>query len=136
MSKRRFLRGSDDAIDLNISPLIDMVFILLIFFIVTTVFVEEEGIDVNKPTPGAPSQSSEENKIIILEITQHGKILHEGVELGLNSVRSTVSKLNRREKLPVIIEANPKAPSGIMVRVMDEARQGGAETISISTKSS
>ena len=60
MGKRKNISGGDDRIDINISPMIDMVFILLIFFIVTTVFVEEEGLDVNKPSPGGANNLDNE----------------------------------------------------------------------------
>ena len=56
MSNRRSISAGEESTEVNISPLIDMVFILLIFFIVTTVFVEEEGLDVNKPQPSAATR--------------------------------------------------------------------------------
>jgi len=120
MSNRRSLSGGDDKIDINISPMIDMVFILLIFFIVTTVFVEEEGLDVNKPSPGG--QSNLDNETLVLHITKNGAVMFEGREIGLSGVRATVRNKMQREVLPLILEVEMEAPSGIMIRVMDEAK--------------
>ncbi len=130
MSRHRQLATEDDSIKMNISPLIDMVFILLIFFIVTTVFVEEEGLDVNKPEPSAEATTLESNTIIF-KIMNSGQIYYSGIEIGINAVRAKVRELSRQEVLPVIIEVENSAPSAIMVRVMDESKLAGAEAISI-----
>ena len=129
MSKRRRLKGADDKIELNISPLIDMVFILLIFFIVTTVFVEEEGLDVQKPQPGG--SATEESNMIVFLINNNGRVFFEGQDIGVGGVRAAVRRATQKEKPPVIIEVENAAPSGIMVRVMDEARVAEAVAISI-----
>ncbi len=129
MSKRRRLNIEDDDTKLNISPLIDMVFILLIFFIVTTVFVEEEGLDVQKPQPGG--KATEESNMIVFLINNNGRVLLDGRDIGVGGVRAAVRRETRKEKPPIIVEVENSAPSGIMVRVMDEARSAGAEAISI-----
>ena len=129
MSKRRGLKGADDNVELNISPLIDMVFILLIFFIVTTVFVEEEGLDVQKPQPGG--SATEDTNMIVFLINNNGRVLLDGLDIGVGGVRAAVRRETRKEKPPIIVEVENSAPSGIMVRVMDEARIAGAEAISI-----
>ena len=120
MSNRKRLSGGDDKIDINISPMIDMVFILLIFFIVTTVFVEEEGLDVDKPSPGG--QSNLDIETVIFHITKNGAVMFEGREIGLSGVRATIRNKMQREVLPLILEVEMEAPSGIMIRVMDEAK--------------
>ena len=74
--KRRFSGISEGSDEINISPLIDMVFILLIFFIVTTVFVEETGVEVNKPQASS-AQDLEKNSILIA-ITANGKVVYGG----------------------------------------------------------
>ena len=120
MGKRKNISGGDDRIDINISPMIDMVFILLIFFIVTTVFVEEEGLDVNKPSPGGANNL--DNETVVFHITKGGSVIYEGKEIGLSGVRATIRNKMQHEVLPLILEVEPEAPSGIMVRVMDEAK--------------
>jgi len=115
---------------MNISPLIDMVFILLIFFIVTTVFVDEQGLGVNKPEPSAEAKAME-NETIVFTILNSGQIFYGKNEIGINSVRAKISELTRKDKLPVIIEVDNAAPAGTMVRIMDEATLAGAEAISL-----
>ena len=133
-ASRRRLSGESDRIEINISPMIDCVFILLIFFIVTTVFVEEEGLAVNKPQAAA-SQSLDKD-LITIKITQKGQILYENRSIGLSGVRREVRNKLSREKLPVVLQVENDAAAGILVRVMDEATLGGAEAISINSAGS
>lgn len=130
MSRHHQLKAGEDEIKMNISPLIDMVFILLIFFIVTTVFVDEQGLAVNKPEPTAEAKTME-NDTIIFTILNSGQIFFGKNEIGINAVRAKVRELSRQDKLPVIIEVDNAAPSGTMVRIMDEATLAGAEAISL-----
>lgn len=129
---RRNIKYPEEKSDINISPMIDMVFILLIFFIVTTVFVEEQGIDADRPQPGPPTKEQDKQPIT-LHISTNGQIfLKDGQgnhEIGINTVRSNVSERLRENKVPVIIEVEDKVTSGRMVSVIDEARIGGAEKV-------
>lgn len=118
--------------EINISPLIDMIFILLIFFIVTTVFVEETGVDVRKPD--AVSAVSLDQESIQIAVTAQGNVIYGGREIGAGGVRATVRRLTRDEPLPVILLVDEAAAGGIIVRVIDEARLGGASTISIAAE--
>ena len=120
--------GSDE---INISPLIDMVFILLIFFIVTTVFVEETGVEVDKPQ--ASAALSLEKQSILLAVTDDNKIVYGGQEVGLSGIRSIVRRLTRDEDTPVIIQADKAVSVEMIVRVIDEAKLGGALKVSLST---
>lgn len=124
--------SSNESDELNISPLIDMVFILLIFFIVTTVFVEETGVDVNKPQAASAVQL--EKNSILIAITDTGKVVYGGREIGLSGVRSIVRRNTQREKMPVIIQSDRNVPTHLLVGVIDEAKLAGAETVSISTE--
>jgi len=130
--KRGRLTGSGEAeiAEINISPLIDMIFILLIFFIVTTVFVEETGVDITRPE--AATAAALERESILIAITERGQVIYGGQEIGINGVRATVRRLTQRESLPVILQVDESANAGLVVRVMDEARIAGAATISIS----
>jgi len=122
---------SDATSEINISPLIDVVFILLIFFIVTTVFVEETGIEVNKPR-AATQQDLEKNSILI-GVTPGGQVFYGGREIGVAGVRSTVSRLLRQDAMPVIIQADRETPTESTVQVLDEAKLGGAQQVFVST---
>ncbi|MEM9446462.1 MAG: biopolymer transporter ExbD [Verrucomicrobiota bacterium] len=130
--KRFGLRESDgDEGGVDMSPLIDCVFILLIFFIVTTVFVEEKGVEVDKPQ--AAASASDENNSILIAITEDGRILHEQTNLGLSGIQSLVRRKIRQEDVPVIIQSDKNSNAGLMVRVIDEAKLGGATKVSIGT---
>jgi biopolymer transport protein ExbD len=129
---RRSRRGSStgEAVDINLSPLIDMVFILLIFFIVTTVFVEETGVDIVKPEAASARRLDQES--IQIAVTAAGQIVYGGQDIGLQGVRPIVRRLVQKGELPVIIQVDENASGGIIVRVIDEAKLGGAGSISIS----
>ena len=132
---RKFQRfgepASDETSEINISPLIDVVFILLIFFIVTTVFVEETGVEINKPR-AATQQDLEKNSILI-GVTPGGQVFYGRREIGVAGVRSTVSRLLRQDTVPVIIQADRDTPTESTVQVLDEAKLGGAQQVFVST---
>ncbi|MGC9451117.1 MAG: ExbD/TolR family protein [Oceanipulchritudo sp.] len=134
MKRRRvFSAGRGATEDINISPLIDMVFILLIFFIVTTVFVEETGVEVTKPQ--AASQIQLEKNSILIAITANNNVVYGGREIGVNGVRGIVKRLIQDDpKMPVIIQADENVPTRILVRVIDEAKLAGANSVNISTE--
>lgn len=131
--KRRFSNADEGSDEINISPLIDMVFILLIFFIVTTVFVEETGVSVNKPQASS-AQDLEKNSILIA-ITANGKVVYGGREISPTGVRSTVKRLSQKEKMPVIIQADKSVTTELLIKVIDEAKLAGAESVNVSTDS-
>lgn len=134
MKRRRiFANGSKQTQDINISPLIDMVFILLIFFIVTTVFVEETGVEVTKPQAASASQL--EKNSILIAITANGNVVYGGRDVGVNGVRAVVRRLIQEDaKMPVIIQADESVPTRLLVRVIDEAKLAGAQSVNISTE--
>ena len=134
MKRRRvFSTNRGGSEDINISPLIDMVFILLIFFIVTTVFVEETGVEVTKPQ--AASQIQLEKNSILIAITANNNVVYGGRDIGVNGVRSVVKRLIQDDpKMPVIIQADENVPTRILVRVIDEAKLAGANSVNISTE--
>lgn len=125
--------GADDDSEagIDMSPLIDCVFILLIFFIVTTTFVEETGVDVDKPQ--AASATRLEKTSILIAITAKGEIVYGGQDIGIGGVQPTVKRQMQKEKVPVIIQADAVAQSGLLVRVIDEAKLAGAVQVSIAT---
>lgn len=119
---------------IDMSPLIDCVFILLIFFIVTTVFVEETGVEVDKPQAASASQL--EKTSILFAITEKGEVIYGGRDVGVGGVRSVVKRLIQKEDIPVIIQADKVSQSGLLVRVIDEAKLGGATKVSLATAKS
>lgn len=133
MRKRRIFSGPGSEEGINISPLIDMVFILLIFFIVTTVFVEETGVEVTKPQ--AASQVQLEKNSILIAITANNNVVYGGRDIGVNGVRGIVTRLiQENPRMPVIIQADETVPTRLLVRVIDEAKLAGAVSVNISTE--
>ena len=129
MRFRRSLEEPDEPIELNLIPLIDVIMFLLIFFISTTSFIEMPGVEVDKPK--LVSARDMEKNSIIFAITSDGKVAYAGKEIGLGGVRPTVKRLCAKEPLPVIIQVDQNAFSGLMVRVMDEAKLGGAKEVNL-----
>jgi biopolymer transport protein ExbD len=129
MRFRRTLEEPEEAIELNLIPLIDVIMFLLIFFISTTAFIEMPGIDVDKPR--AITANLVEKNSIIFAVTTEGKIAYGGKEIGLGGVRPTVKRLCAKEPLPVVIQADQNSSSGLMIRVMDEAKLGGAKDVKL-----
>jgi biopolymer transport protein ExbD len=133
MRRFRHFNGQDaNASEINISPLIDVVFILLIFFIVTTVFVEETGVDVDKPR-AASAQDLEKNSILIA-VTSNGQVYQGGRSIGISGVRSVVAAmLEVDDQMPVIIQGDTSANHGVIVSVIDAAKLAGARTVNLAT---
>ena len=130
-SRKRIHKGEENA-DINISPMIDMVFILLIFFIVTTVFVEEEGIMIDKPTPQPPDDQQEKpDEPVMLRVTDTNQVIHDGNIITLNRVETIVKNALAQADVPVIMQVERGALAGMMVQVMDRAKIGGADKISV-----
>jgi biopolymer transport protein ExbD len=117
---------------IDLSPMIDCVFILLIFFIVTTTFVEETGVEVDKPQ--AASSVQLEKTSMLFAITAQGGVFYGGRDIGIGGVQPQVKRTlqSAREEVPVIIQADQAAPAGLLVRVIDQAKLGGAEKVSVS----
>ena len=134
MKYRRPITETEEISEINVSPLIDMVFILLIFFIVTTVFVEETGIDVD--VPQAASAASLEKNSILLAVTSKGQVVYGGREIGIEGVRSLVKRLTQSDDLPVIIQGDKTAQYDVVVQVLNNAKLGGAENVSLATEPS
>ena len=128
---REALAEEESETGIDMSPLIDCVFILLIFFIVTTVFVEETGVEVDKPQ--AASSVQLEKTSILIALTGKGQIVYGGREIGVSGVQPLVKRLLQKEDLPVIIQADQTAQSGLLVRIIDEAKLAGATKVSVAT---
>lgn len=134
MKRRRTLYACEPRNEeINISPLIDIVFILLIFFIVTTVFVEETGVEVRRPK--AVSAADLERHAILIAITAEGKVMHAGREIGVHGVRGTVSRLMRQEERPVVLRVDKSVSIDLYTQVHDAALLGGAQRVNLATLS-
>jgi biopolymer transport protein ExbD len=117
--------------ELDLAPLLDVVFILLIFFIVTTVFVKETGVEVDKPT--AVSTKQLQKSVLMIAITQSSEVVYAGTNIGVKGVRSTLSQAIRSKVKPLVIQADKTVPTDLLVQVIDQAKLAGIKSVSIAT---
>ena len=117
---------SDDSADVNITPLLDIVFILLIFFIVTATFLREQGIDVRTPEDNEDEQDTVPPPAILLAVQQDGFVRVNNIRvIDPASVTPVVQEFYAREPQGVVlVSAAPESESGVVVEVMDQARDG------------
>lgn len=131
MRKNDISMGLDDeGEEINLTPMLDVVFIMLIFFIVTASFVKESGIDVNRPD--APTAVKQENANILVAISQNDEIWIDRRMIDPRAVRANIKRLHAENpKGSVIIQADKKSTNEMLVIVMDAARQAGVYNVSI-----
>jgi biopolymer transport protein ExbD len=130
--KRRSTSASQ-TIELNMGPLIDLIFLLLIFFIVTTTFVKETGVEVHRPV--AKTAERKEKSTILIGVTKEGSIYMENRAIDVRAVRANVEKaLAESPESGVIVIADQKSLTGIVIRVVDQCRLAGASSVSIAAK--
>ena len=132
MPHRMISAEPEPETEINLSPMIDCIFILLIFFIVTTVFVEEPGVDIFKPD--ATVDLDLEKNSIIIAVTSDNKVVYGGKEVGISGVGARVRALLNKDELPVIIQADARADHGVFSDVWSEVKNAGAKKISLSTR--
>jgi biopolymer transport protein ExbD len=133
MGRFRSLGNSEaEAPAVDMGPLMDCVFILLIFFIVTTTFVDETGVEVDKPQAASAVQL--EKTSILLALTEKGEVVYGGREIGIGGVQPLVKRMLQKEDVPVIIQADAASQSGLLVRVIDEAKLAGATKVSLASR--
>jgi biopolymer transport protein ExbD len=126
---RRIRRETDEQ-NIDLTPMLDVVFIMLIFFIVTTSFIRETGIDINRPSAATAEKKSKGN--ILIAITQGGEIWLDKRRIDIRAVRANIQRL--KAKFPqssVIIQSDTNSRTGLLVQVMDQIRLAGVQNISI-----
>ncbi|MDX1454289.1 MAG: biopolymer transporter ExbD [Gammaproteobacteria bacterium] len=129
---RRHAQPEEDA-EINMTPMLDIVFIMLIFFIVTTSFVKEAGFEVTRP----PASTAEEKKLgnVMIAITDTGAVWMSKREVELTQVRLLVEQAkSENPEGSVVIIADENAPTGVVVQVMDEARKAGADRVALAAQ--
>ncbi len=127
---RRKHRESDEAI-INVTPMLDIVFIMLIFFIVTTSFVKEFGVDMSRPS-NEPPKTEKLSEVIFIRIDDTGQIFVRDRLTDIRAVRANiVSGLAQKPDASVVVAAARDADVGILVRVVDQARVAGAQQVSL-----
>ena len=133
MMRRKFSFEEGEENDVDLTPMIDIVFIMLIFFIVTASFVKEAGIDVNRP--GAVTAERKEKASILVAIAENGEIWIDKRPVDVRAVRANIERLRAENPQgAVVIQADKNSKNGLLVKVMDAARLAGVENVSLAAE--
>ena len=131
MRRRRDRRKSESEV--NLTPMLDVVFIMLIFFIVTASFVKESGIEINRP--GASTAVRKEKGNILIAISANNEIWMNRRQVDPRALRANIERAHAENpKGSVIIQADKDAKTGLLVQVMDAARSAGVKSISLAAE--
>jgi len=125
-----------DEAEINITPMLDIVFIMLIFFIVTTSFVKERGLEVSRPSNAPPKEIKKNKGPIVVKIDSNGNISMKGRMLEDKAVQANLER-QKAEKpdSPLIIAAHPDADTNALVIILDAADAVGVVSVSVATTS-
>jgi len=130
-------RKVEEESEIDLTPMLDVVFIMLIFFIVTASFVKESGIDINRPPPAFPQTTPEKNKNTVFKITANNEIWNDNRRVDIRSVRAIVERTRAENPdTKVIIQANENASTNVFVQISDQAREAKVRDISLTTTKS
>lgn len=131
MARKRF--HEDDEAEVDMTPMLDIVFIMLIFFIVTTSFVKESGFDVNKPQAAQATKKPSAN--IFIAIDKNGRIHMEKRVVDIKRVRANVERmLAESPEAAVMIQGDIDAKHGIIVKVMDQVKAAGIDKLMVNAE--
>ncbi|MCL1074966.1 ExbD/TolR family protein [Shewanella dokdonensis] len=121
----------DEEAQIDMTPMLDIVFIMLIFFIVTTSFVKPSGLDYNKPQ--AAHATSKPSANIFIGVSKTGVIMMENRQVDIERVSANVERmLAEAPEAAVLIQADKEAKHGLVIRVMDQVKAAGIDKISVS----
>ena len=130
MRRRRDSTPIEDDAGINLTPMIDVVFIMLIFFIVTASFIKESGIAVERPS--AATAVVQEHAAIIVAINATGEIWIDRRRVDIRAVRANVERLHlENPQGTVVIQADKRSNNGVFIEVLDQVRLAGVEKIAI-----
>ena len=131
MRRRRF--SSEEEVNIDLTPMLDVTFIMLIFFIVTASFVKEAGIDVSRPN--AATAEIKERGNILIAITSDGQVWIDKRPVDVRALRANIERLHAENPQgSVVIQADRDSKNGLLVQVMDAARAAGVFEISIAAE--
>ena len=129
--KRR--RNDDEETAIDMTPMLDIVFIMLIFFIMTTSFVKEAGVDINRPA--ASTGKKTDSKSLVVAITKEGDVYIDGNQVDVQTVRPLVESLRAQDpESAVMVQADDASRTGALIKVMDQIRAADVTNISVATQ--
>ena len=130
MRKNKMFGAEEEENEINLTPMLDVVFIMLIFFIVTASFIKESGIDVDRPD--APSADSQDDAAILIAISANDEIWIDRRETDPNAVRGMIERLHAENpKGSIVIQADEESTNEMLVVVMEAAKQAGVTNVAI-----
>ena len=131
MRRKRTRRTTESEV--NLTPMLDVVFIMLIFFIVTASFVKEAGIDISRP-PAATAERKERGNILVA-ITENNQIWIDRRQVDPRALRANIERMHAENPQgSVVIQADEKSENGLLVKVMDAARLAGVTNVSLAAE--
>ena len=130
MRKNKLFGAEEEENEINLTSMLDVVFIMLIFFIVTASFIKEAGIDVDRPD--APSADSQDDAAILIAISANDEIWIDRRETEPNAVRGMIERLHAENpKGSIVIQADEESTHETLVVVMEAAKQAGVTNVAI-----
>ena len=130
---RKSRRRDEGGSEVDLTPMLDVVFIMLIFFIVTASFVKEAGIDVTRP-PAATAERKERGNILVA-ITENDQVWMDRRQVDPRALRANIERLHAENPSgSVVIQADTKSKNGLLVQVMDAARLAGVKSVSLAAE--
>jgi len=130
---RRRRAKKDVASEVNLTPMLDVVFIMLIFFIVTASFVKEAGIDVTRPKASTATRKERGN--ILIAITANDQIWMDRRQVDPRALRANIERMHAENPQgSVVIQADKDSKNGLLVLVMDAARASGVSNVSLAAE--
>ncbi len=130
MRMRRYSYRNEEEPGIDLTPMLDVVFIMLIFFIVTSSFIKESGMEVNRPQ--ADTASSQDKGNILIAVTADGQVWLDKQAVDVRTVRAHVERM--RQEQPdgiVVVQADQDARTGLVVQVMDQAKMAGVTDVAL-----
>ena len=131
----RYAMREEEEAKISLTPMLDVVFIMLIFFVVTATFVKEVGLEVNQPEDDQATPNPQDHKIVV-RITSRDRIRIARRDVDWRSVRANIERMHAEyPEAPVVIQPHPESRTETMVHVMDSARKAGVVKVSLAAES-
>lgn len=131
MRRRRLGADSGEASEVNLTPMLDVVFIMLIFFIVTTSFIKESGVEIDRPKSSQASPRPDAQ--VMVALTPEGSVWVDGDVVDVHRIGDVVAEMLGEEG-GVVIQADRDSTTGLLVEVMDRLRTAGVEEIAVAAR--
>lgn len=128
MRRRRSMESTAESTEVNLTPMLDVVFIMLIFFIVTTSFIKESGVEIERPESSAASPRPDAQ--VLVAVTPEGAVWVDGRPVDLHRVGQTVADIVTGEG-SVVIQADRDATTGVLIEVMDRLQSAGVDQVAV-----